>query len=134
MQLHREATCELGGTTPDERQLFVWYDAGGGLRDISVTESDQTVTVNVSVRRVVGPQSVELNIGNEVIELDQPLGDRELRGCGSDECLTSEVSSLAPEGGELTLLGERLRVSTGEHEVILEATTGASTSGMASPS
>ncbi len=123
-----ETTWELGGTTPDGQHLFVWYDAKAGLRDISVTENDQAVTVNFSVRRVVGPQSMDINIGREVIELDQPLGDRELRGCGRDSCRASGVSGLAPAGGELTLLEERVRVSTGGHETVLDAATGAPSS------
>lgn len=120
-----EATWDLGGTTPDESTLFVWYEEGSGLRDITVEETDDAVTVDVSVGRIVGPQGGVLNIGFELVELSEPLGDRQLRGCGHVDCREPSPMGLAPEGGhELRVAADRLLVPTGPDEVILDADTG----------
>lgn len=119
-----EASWELGGTTPDESGLFVWYEEGRDLREFTVSETDASVTVDVEVGRLVGPQNMMLEVGFELIELEQPLADRELLGCGHDDCRAPGPSLLAPHPGRLRVADERMLVSIGSDDVILDTATG----------
>jgi outer membrane protein assembly factor BamB len=87
--------------TPDERHLLVTTLFGGVVSDCThwegweVDESADRVEVRALVWRRTLPSSctTEGVILTIEVDLDEPLGDRPLVGCGSDDCLGFEFDS-----------------------------------------
>lgn len=83
------ASWELGMITPDERGLVVWFGTARGLESFTVTEDPDAVTIDVLVEyRGWGPRNGAFSFDSRFVELEEPLGDRTLRGCRRDDCRT----------------------------------------------
>lgn len=81
----------LIGATPDDQQLLVVTRFGGCPRfeEWQVEVTAEVVDVRARLWEPIAPEACN-DIGLEerwIVELDDPLGDRELRGCGRDDCL-----------------------------------------------
>lgn len=98
---------ELEMITPDERGLFVWFGTSDGLDSFSVTEEEDAVTIDVRVRTVLAPGGGEFRFDSRFVELDEPLGDRELRGCKRDDC-REFLFDLASPGGPIVIAPETI--------------------------
>ena len=77
---------ELGMITPDDQGLLVWFGTASGLESFTVTEDADAVTIGVRVRTRMAPGGADFPFDSRFVELEEPLGDRELLGCGRDDC------------------------------------------------
>lgn len=120
---------ELEMITPDERGLFVWFGTSNGLDRFTVTEDDDAVTIDVRVRTVMAPGGAEFRLDSRFVELEEPLGDRELLGCGRDDC-REFIFDLAGGGGPIIIAPDTVATGypdTAQHH--FDRTTGKLLSG-----
>ena len=96
----------LTGVSPDERIMHVTTSFGGVASDCNrwdrweVAELDDRVVI--AARLWQDPDAVvctdEGHQRDRYIQLDEPLGDRELIGCQHDDCRTGPLDHSAPGG------------------------------------
>ena len=89
---------EITGYRADGRSLTLFYGTGGGaeLERVEVDEGAERVEVAIVERVPNGPRTLELQLADETVRLDRPLGDRvvidaatgdRVRRCEEPPCL-----------------------------------------------
>ncbi|MEM9749265.1 MAG: PQQ-binding-like beta-propeller repeat protein [Actinomycetota bacterium] len=108
----------FGGITPDGRHLAATVDFGG-CREFDrwvVDESEVVVEVTAYVWRPVRTDVECDSVGRQQlvqIDLERPLGERDLLGCGRNECLAVDARNANVGAGEVVAVGDLVVAARG---------------------